>query len=125
MTRRSLATVALILALSLATPISAHDAAKGRNGGPLVDVGNYHMELLVDGTTSVAVVLSDADDRPIPSIGFKGTAILILDGKSQRIELSPADGSKLVGTAPAPVQPGVKGVMRLTSPDGRSAQGKL
>ena len=32
-------------------------------------------------------------------------AILIIGGKSQRIELKPADASKMVGTAPAPVKP--------------------
>ena len=51
--------------------------------------------------------------------------ILVIDGKSQRFALTPADGSKLVGTAPAPVKPGVKGAIQLTAPDGESAQAKF
>lgn len=113
------------LALLLAAPLSAHEAAKGRNGGWRVDAGKYHTELVVDGSTRIAVFLSDVDDKPIPAAGFKATAILVIDGKSQRIELTPAEASKMVGTAPSPVKPGVKGVVRLTAPDGDTAQGKF
>lgn len=122
---RSLTAMALALALAFVAPLSAHEAAKGRNGGLRVDAGKYHTELLVDGSTSVIVFLSDADDKPIPAAGFKGTAILIIDGKSQRIELTPAEASRLVGTAPSPVKPGIKGVVQLTAPDGATSQGKF
>ena len=118
---------ALSLALSLAMPASsfAHEAAKGQNGGLRVDAGKYHTEILANGTTTVAVFLSDADDKPIPAAGFKGTAILVIDGKTQRISLEPADGSRLAGTSPVAVQAGVKGVVQLTAPDGTTAQGKF
>jgi DNA-binding winged helix-turn-helix (wHTH) protein len=77
------------------------------------------------GQTHVTVFLSDADDKPIPAKDFKANAIFVIDGKSQRFALTPADGSKLVGTAPAPVRPGVKGAIQLTAPDGASAQAKF
>ena len=116
---------AAALALVLATPLWAHEAAKGRNGGWRVDAGKYHTELVVDGSTTVVVYLSDIADKPIAAAGFKATAILIVDGKSQRVELTAGEESKLVGTATAPVKPGVKGVVRLTAPDGGTAQGKF
>jgi hypothetical protein len=125
MTIHRLATIALSLVLMTGSAALAHEAAKGRNGGLRVDAGNYHTELLVDGTNNVAVFLSDADDKPIPAKDFKANAILIIDGKSQRFPLTPAEGSKLVGTAPAPVKPGVKGAIQLTAPDGATAQGKF
>lgn len=113
------------LSVMLTAPLFAHEAAKGRNGGWRVDAGKYHTELVVDGSTRIAVFLSDVDDKPIPAAGFKATAILVIDGKSQRIELTPAEASKMIGTAPSPVKPGVKGVVRLTAPDGETAQGKF
>jgi hypothetical protein len=122
---RSMAVMALTVALAYWAPLAAHEAAKGHNGGLRVDAGKYHTELLADGSPNVAVFLSDADDKPIRAAGFKAIAILIIDGKSRRIELKPADGSKMVGTAPAPVKPGVKGVVQLTAPDGTTAQGKF
>lgn len=118
---------AIVLSAALLAPALAlaHDAAKGRHGGWRVDAGKYHTELVVDGSSNVVVYLSDADDKPIPAVGFKGTAIFIIDGKSQRFSLAPSEGSKLVGTAPAPIKRGVKGVVQLTAPDGSSAQGKF
>ncbi len=117
--------MALPLALAFSAPLAAHEAAKGHNGGLRVDAGKYHTELLVDGSTTVAVFLSDAEDKPILAAGFRATAILIIDGKPQRIELKPSEASKMVGTAPAPVKTGVKGVVQLTAPDGSTAQGKF
>lgn len=122
---RSISAAALTLAITLSSPLQAHEPAKGRNGGLRVDAGKYHTELVVDGSTNVVVHLSDADDKPIPAAGFKGTAILIIGGKSQRVELAPTEPSKLVGTASAAVNPGVKGVVQLISPDGATQQGKF
>lgn len=121
---RAMTVAALTLTLALTEPLSAHEASKGRNGGWRVDAGKYHTELIVDGSTNVVVFLSDVEDKPIPAAGFKATAILVINGKSERIELKPADASKMIGTAPAPVKKGVKGVVRLTAPDGETAQGK-
>lgn len=116
---------AFALSLAAASPVFAHEAGKGRNGGLRVDAGQYHTELVVDGSPNIVVHLSDVDDKPIPSTGFKATAILIISGKSQRVELAPLEPSKLVGTAPTGVAPGVKGVVQLTSPDGATQQGKF
>lgn len=125
MTIHRFATIALSLLLTTGSIALAHEAAKGRNGGLRVDAGAYHAELLVDGTTNVAVYLSDADDNPISAKDFKANAILIIEGKSQRFPLSPAEGSKLVGAAPAPVMPGVKGAIQFTAPDGATVQAKF
>lgn len=122
---RFITTLALTLALALPTGAFAHEPAKGQNGGLRVDAGKYHTELVVDGTTKVTLFLSDADDKPIPAAGFKAQAIFIIDGKSQRFALEQVEGSRLTGTAPAPVSAGVKGVVQLTSPDGATVQGKF
>lgn len=117
---------ALALAAGVAaTPVAlGHDVAKGRNGGRSVDIGKFHAELVVDGTPTVAVFLSDADDKPIAAAGFKANAIFVINGKTQRFELVPADGSKLTGTAPAAVKLGTKGAIQITAPDGTTAQAK-
>lgn len=124
MNRTRLAILSLSAALVAAPMVVAHEAAKGRNGGMRVDAGKYHAELVVDGTPKVAVFLSDADDKPIPAAGFKANAILVIDGKTQRFELVPAEGSKLAGTAPAAVKRGTKGAIQITAPDGTTAQAK-
>lgn len=123
--RTLFAAVTLTVMVFAAPFAAAHEAAKGRNGGWRVDAGKYHIEMVANGSTTVVVHLSDADDKPIPAAGFKANAILVVDGKSQRFPLAPAEGSKLVGTAPVAVKAGTKGVIQLTAPDGTTAQGKL
>jgi hypothetical protein len=104
---------------------AAEHSHEGQKGGVVADAGKYHAELVVDGTPNVTVYLSGHDYSEVAAVGFKGTAIFLVDGKSHRFELKPADGSRLVGTAPAPIEKGVKGVVQLIGPDGESAQAKF
>ncbi len=118
--------IALAAALLMPVLALAHDPRPGPNGGLKVDAGSrYHAELVAKGTSEVVVFLYDAADKPIPSAGFRAQAILVIDGKTQRFPLQPADGSKLVGTAPVAVPAGVKGAVQLTAPDGSTAQAKF
>jgi hypothetical protein len=119
---RKLKLALMMAALLIATHAFAHEA-KGPNGGRVIDAGNYHVELVVGGT-DVAVFVSDGDNRPIAPAGFKALAILNAGGKAQRIALSPAEG-KLAGRAETTLPASVKGVVQLTSPDGKVAQGQL
>ena len=117
---------ALILSLTIAATAHAHEPRPGPNGGLKVDAGkSWHVELVANGTPDVALFLYDHNDKPIPAAGFRANAILVIDGKTQRFPLQPADGSKLVGAAPVPVPKGVKGAVQLTGPDGAGAQAKF
>jgi hypothetical protein len=121
-------TLILAVSLMLMAPLAAmaHDPRPGPNGGLKVDAGTrYHAELVAKGTPEVALFLYDANDKPIPTAGFRAQAILVIDGKTQRFPLQPADGSRLVGTAPVAVPVGVKGAVQLTAPDGSTAQAKF
>jgi hypothetical protein len=57
--------------------------------------------------------------------GFKGTAILVAGGKSQRIVLAPVDGTHLSGSATAALPGQPKGVVQLTRPDGKTIQARF
>lgn len=105
-----------------AVPALAHDA-KGPNGGRVTDAGTYHVELVVGGS-NVAVFVSDSDSKPVPPTGFKALAILNASGKAQRITLSPS-GGKLAGSADTSLPADVKGVVQLTAPNGKTAQGQF
>lgn len=115
-----LAFAALLPAIAL-----AHEPRPGPNGGVMVDAGNYHTELLADGTETVTVFLFDAADQPVESAGFKANAILVVDAKPARFVLEPVGGQKLVGKAPGPVLKGAKGAVQLTAPDGTTSQAKF
>jgi len=113
------------LALTLLGSVAlAHEPAQGPNGGLQVDAGAYHAELVADGTPKVMIFLSDAEGKAISAAGFKANAIFVVDGKPQRFSLEPADGAKLVGTAPVGVPAGAKGAVQLTAPSGATGQAK-
>lgn len=115
----------IALAFSLmASSAFAHEARKGPNGGDLVDAGAYHIEVVGKGTT-VDVFVSDNNDKPVSTVGFKALAIIVIEGKTQRVVLEPTgDSKKLSGTAPAPIA-AVKGAVQLTAPDGKTATGRV
>jgi len=53
----------------------------------------------------------------------KGPRKAAIAGKAQRIELAPQD-NRLAGSSPVAVPTAVKGVVQLTGPDGKTAQGR-
>jgi len=123
---------ALFAALVFVLPGMAHaqnkhshtHAEKGPHGGRLADAGDYHVELVArDGGIEIYVV--DHGEKPLPLSGFKGLAILSIDGKSQRITLDAGDGSKMTGkvTGNLPSQP--KGVVQITPPGGKTVSAKF
>ena len=115
----------LVLVLGFASAAAAHEPRKGPHGGALVDAGHYHVEVVANDTV-LDVFLSDMADKPLKAAGFKGLAILAVDGKSARVALdATADGEKLEGSAPAGLGQHVKGVVQLTAPDGKTATAKL
>ena len=101
----------------------AHEA-KGTHGGRIADAGSYHVEMVAKSTT-VDVFISDAGEKPVAASGFKGTAILVAGGKSQRIVLEPVDGARLSGSATVALPNQPKGVVQLTGPDGKTIQAKF
>jgi hypothetical protein len=124
--------LAVFAALAFVLPATAHaqnkhshtHSEKGPHGGRLADAGDYHVELVArDGGIEVYVV--DHSEKPLPLSGFKGLAILSVDGKSQRITLDAGDGSKMTGkvTGNLPKQP--KGVVQITPPAGKTVSAKF
>jgi hypothetical protein len=109
---------------ALISSAAAHEVSKGPNGGRVVDASPHHIELVVK-DKAVSVFVTDADDKPVQVVGFKGLAVLTIGGKAQRIALSPQDGNRIAGTANVTVPPDVRGVVQVTGPDGKTAQGRF
>lgn len=113
--------IAFAAALMFAGLAQAHET-DGPNGGRIVDAGNLHVELVAKGR-SVDVFVTDANDKPVSVEGYKGTAILIIDGKPQRIPLAPSAANRLTGAAIVNVPSAPKGAVQLQLPGGASVQG--
>lgn len=118
-----LKTFALLAAMAAATPAFAHDA-KSLHGGRIVFAGHFHVEMIAKGDT-VDVYLIDHNNKQMALAGYKGLAVLSVDGKSQRIALETAEGAKLTGKASGPLPEQPKGVVQVTPPDGKTVSAKF
>ncbi|MSP30104.1 MAG: hypothetical protein EXR09_06560 [Acetobacteraceae bacterium] len=101
----------------------AHDV-RGKHGGRITDAGSYHVEIVVKSDV-VDVFISDQSEKPVTASGFKGTAIIVAGGKSQRVVLAPVDGTRLSGSATTALPDQPKVVVQLTGPDGKTLQAKF
>ncbi|KPH79398.1 hypothetical protein [Bosea vaviloviae] len=116
---------ALAIMLDLASTVSAHELAKGPNGGRLVDVAGHHIEMVAKGTELV-LILTDAADRPLSSAGTKAARAIVQDaGKTAAVALSPVEPNKLVGTLAQPLGTGARIVISATLADGHALQARF
>jgi hypothetical protein len=97
--------------LMLAAPALAHEG-KGPNGGIQVDAGDKHVELVVEGT-KLAVYVTDAKDASLALTEATGRAVVQDSGRTATVQLAPAEGGRLVGTAEAPIGKGARVVTSL------------
>ena len=115
--------VLMIAACLTAWPAFAHEMEKGPHGGRVADSGKVHVELVAK-DKAVDVYLTDKSDKAIAAAGYKGIAILLVGGKSQRIVLEHAGDNRLTGNANGLISR-PKGAVRLTGPDGVTSQAKF
>ena len=120
----TIATMSLILAVAPLASASAHETAKGTNGGAVVDAAGHHVEF-VPSATELTFYLSGEKDDPIASSGAKMKAITQVAGKTAQLELVPVEPNKLVVKLTAPLASGAKVVMSGTLSDGHSLQARF
>jgi hypothetical protein len=114
------------MAALLAAPsiVLAHGPKTGANGGIQADAGSFHVEVVLKGT-NLEVFLRDHSDKAVTTDGFKGTAIFIIDGKAQRISLTPAGENRLSGSSSVNLPASPKGAVQITTPAGSTMQAKF
>lgn len=114
--------IAVLLSL-LAVPALAHEMPSN-HGGIVAEAGSFHIELVASGE-KLDLYLTDHSNKAVSSAGFKATAVLVIDGKVQRLQLTPAEGNKLTGASPVALPSRPKGAIQLQTASGVSLQGKL
>ena len=102
----------------------AHAPPVGVNGGRQVDAGEYHVEMVVEGS-ALTIYVRDHSDRPVTTTGFRGTAILALPGRAERFALEPAGDNRLKGTSSVPLPARPRGAVQITTRAGGTIQGRF
>jgi len=103
---------------------AAHASKVGANGGPQVDAGSFHVEIVPQGTV-LQVYLRDHSDKGVSTQGYKGTAIFVIEGKAERITLTPAGDNRLQGTSSVNLPSEPRGAVQITTPTGSTVQAKF
>lgn len=116
--------LAIFGAVLLAGAAVAHAPEKGKNGGQQTDAGNFHVEVVVKGNT-LDVFVTDHSETPVSTKGFKGIAVLIVNGKPAQIKLAPRGDNVLTGTSPVALSAPVKGAVQITGSDNQTVQAKF
>ena len=96
-----LAATALGLALAFApVPGFAHgELPLASHGGLVQEAGEMYLELVVKGADVTVYVLDEAR-KPVPGTQASGTATILVDGKSHKVELKAAEGNSLHAVLP-------------------------
>ena len=117
--------IALTLAALPLAGVSAHETAKGPNGGPVADSAGHHLEMVSTGTDLV-LFLTETNDKPLASAGTKNARAIVQNGgKTATVALTPAEPNKLVGTLPSPLSAGARVVVSATMADGHAVQARF
>lgn len=93
-----LAPAIIIFALALAPSLSfAHgDRPQAAHGGEIQDAQGVWVELVVK-ASDVAIYVMTEDHKPVSSAQVTGSATVLVEGKSYKVELSPGRANSLQG----------------------------
>jgi hypothetical protein len=116
----ALIAIALLWSLPAAAQHS-HGTQKGPNGGPMEDVAGVHAELVAKGTT-ITLNIFDESNKPVPTKGYTGSALVVAGGNREAVSLAPTGENALKGDAKNPVATGATVTVTLKTAAGKSGQ---
>jgi tellurite resistance-related uncharacterized protein len=98
-----LVAASLMMALAIAPiPVFAHgERPQPVHGGDVQDAQGVWVELVVKGSDVTVYVVSE-DHKPVPAQQISGTATILIDSKSYKVDLSPGEANSVQGKLPVP-----------------------
>lgn len=116
--------LALTFGVFLSAAASAHDMAKGANGGQVVEDAGHHVEFTTkDG--QVVLFLTDGADKPLTSVKATGRAIIQDGGKQTTLDLVAAEPNMMMGQLGSPLSTGAKLVVSIKLGDGHDVKARF
>jgi hypothetical protein len=115
--RRALPALLLLPGAAAAQTAQPTAPRRGPNGGQVVVADGHPIELVASGT-ALTLYLSEEDGRPSPSARASGRVTVQAGGRTETVNLSPAEPNRLVGTLAAPLAAGARVVFNGTLGDG-------
>jgi hypothetical protein len=117
--------LAILAALSMASPAFAEEYEKGPNGGLMLDVAGIDAELLTSGNTVTFNIFVPNTTKPVPTDGFTAAALIVSGSNRQTFSLAPQGENSLKGVAKSPIVPGTTITLTIKTAEGKSGQVKF
>jgi hypothetical protein len=119
-------TLAVLAFLALGTaPALAGEKDRGPNGGPVIDAGGYHVELVAKGPALTLYVTTHETDAPVPTTGATGFIVIQSKSGTERLDLATVEANQLTATAKADIAADAKIAVTFTIKDQKPASGRF
>ena len=110
----------LAAALGMATPAYAAD----KHGGHEIEIGKYHVELVVK-DRALSLYVRDQADKPVNPKTVKASANVLSGKDKATVQLAPGVGEALSGQAPFSVAKDAKVIVTFSVDGGKSEQARF
>ena len=115
---------AIAFAFSLALFVPSAAWASDKHGGHEVEVGKYHVELVVK-DRDLSLYVRDQADKPLDPKTVKASANVLSGKDKATVELAPAGAEMLAGQAPFGVRKDAKVIVTFSVAGGKSEQARF
>jgi hypothetical protein len=117
--------LAILAALSMASPAFAEEYEKGPNGGLMLDVAGIDAELMTSGNTVTINVFEAYNPKPVSTKGYTAAVLIVSGSSRETLPLAPQGDNSLKGDAKSPIAPGATITLTIKNAEGKSGQVKF
>ncbi len=117
--------LAILAALSMASPAFAEEYEKGPNGGLMLDVAGIDAELMTSGNTVTINIFEAYKPKPISTKGYTAAVLIVSGANREPVALMPSGENSLTGEAKAAIVPNATITLTIKTAEGKSGQVKF
>jgi hypothetical protein len=117
--------LAILAALSMASPAFAEEYEKGPNGGLMLDVAGIDAELLTSGSAVTINIFEAYNPKPVSTKGYTAAVLIVNGSNRELVALIPSGENSLKGEARSAIVSTATITLTIKSADGKSGQVKF
>jgi len=117
--------LAILAALSMASPAFAEEYEKGPNGGLMLDVAGIDAELLTSGNAVTINVFEAFKAMPVSTKGYAAAVLIVSGANREPLTLTPVGENSLKGEAKKLIPPDATITLTIKTAEGKSGQVKF
>ena len=114
--------LAILAALSMASPTFAEEYEKGPNGGLMLDVAGIDAELRTSGNMVTINVFEATSPKPVSTKGYTAAVLIVSGANREPLTLTQSGENSLKGEAKKPIPPDATITLTIKTEAGKSGQ---